>query len=213
MTAKSLNKTAYQKLITDISAVYDRAMKDAGAAVDDILKNAYWEIGRLIVQVQQKGELHAEYGRRLLENLASDLSQKNPKGFSLAGLKRMRQTYLAFPIRSALSELTWTHYVALASIKDEKQRSVYKQKSVKQKLSTRELEDLLEQDQVEMIHDDTHSLPALKDPGIIRLPDKRGVVGLYPVVEVSIEKKPTLMLDQGFKNYLEIPEYMEDKVR
>ncbi len=111
------SKTIYQHLLSEIAAIHDTAMRKLGVAVDAILKDAYWQIGKRIVEVEQKGEAHAPYGKHLIENLSTDLTAMNRKGFSESNLRNMRQVYTAFPIHQLTGELTWTHYVALSSIK------------------------------------------------------------------------------------------------
>jgi hypothetical protein len=51
----------------------------------------YWEIGRRIVESEQRGRRRAEYGEALLKNLAFDLTAKFGRGFSLANLKNIRK--------------------------------------------------------------------------------------------------------------------------
>ncbi|MBR2683619.1 MAG: DUF1016 domain-containing protein, partial [Atopobiaceae bacterium] len=53
----------------------------------------------------------AEYGRRLIAYLSSNLTAEYGKGFSEANQRNMRQLYRAYPIRYTLSsELSWSHY-------------------------------------------------------------------------------------------------------
>jgi hypothetical protein len=44
----------------------------------------YWEIGRRIVQYDQKGEARADYDQQLVEQLANDLSRQFGRGFGRA---------------------------------------------------------------------------------------------------------------------------------
>jgi len=62
------------------------------------LVETYWQIGQYIVEYEQGGNVKAEYGKRLLEDLSKDLTLLHGKGFSLSNLKRMRQFYQTFPI-------------------------------------------------------------------------------------------------------------------
>lgn len=55
---------------------------------------AYWQIGRLIVEDGQGGEKRAEYGKRVLPELAKRLSAEFGKGFSAPSLWNYRQFYL-----------------------------------------------------------------------------------------------------------------------
>jgi len=210
MPTQKPSKTAYQKLLKDIAGIHDRAMKELGAAMDSIFKKAHWEIGRLIVEIEQKGEAHAPYGKHLLENLSNDLTKMNRKGFSERNLLNMRRVYLAFPIPQKSAELTWSHYVALSSIQDEKLRQAYAKKAVQKKWDVDELEKVLKADKVALNVIDTNEIKALpapqKDIKVIRLAVKRGVLRTYKIVEPlsHAPKKYSFWIDCGFYIYREI---------
>lgn len=53
--------------------------------------HTYWQIGQRIVEEEQQGEKHAEYGTHLLEFLAEELSQEYATGFSACNLRSYRQ--------------------------------------------------------------------------------------------------------------------------
>ena len=208
MTTK-LSKTLYQTLLDEIAAIYDGAMKEMSVAVDGILKKAYWQIGERIVKVEQKGTLHAGYGSHLLEKLSSDLSQMNRKGFSVTNLRNMRLVYSAFPIHQISDELTWSHYVVLSSIHDQKQRRVYEQKAVAHHWGVDELKKVLKEknvilDVIDSKNDDQGE--DNPDPKVIRLAFKRGILHTYRVVEPfdSSSGKDSLWLDCGFSIYHEL---------
>ncbi len=102
---------------------------------------AYWQIGKIIVEEEQKGEKRAEYGNFLLKELAQKLTLDFGKGFDERELRRIRQFYNCFPIRDALRpELTWTHYRLIIRIEDETARQYYITESITQHWSTRKLD-------------------------------------------------------------------------
>ena len=51
----------------------------------------YWEIGRRIVEFEQKGDTRAEYGEELIKQLAVELSQQFGCGFGTVNLSQMRR--------------------------------------------------------------------------------------------------------------------------
>ncbi|PKP59153.1 MAG: hypothetical protein CVT89_01620 [Candidatus Altiarchaeales archaeon HGW-Altiarchaeales-2] len=63
----------------------------------------YWEIGREVVEFEQKGKMRAEYGEKLLIKLSADMTAKFSKGFSERNLRNMWAFYLNFPIWQTLS--------------------------------------------------------------------------------------------------------------
>ena len=90
-------------ILNDISSVIDEARRSVARSINCIMTAAYWLIGRRIVEVEQNGQVRAEYGDKLLERLAGDLSARFGRGFSYPNLNRFRQFYLTFPLEKILS--------------------------------------------------------------------------------------------------------------
>lgn len=117
------------------------ARKNTYRAINASMVNAYWEIGKTIVQEEQRGAEKAEYGSYLIENLSKRLTKSFGKGFSEANLRYMRLFYFAFPIRHALrDELSWTHYRLLIGVENQNAREYYLNEAIEQNWSTRALE-------------------------------------------------------------------------
>jgi predicted nuclease of restriction endonuclease-like (RecB) superfamily len=93
----------YDLILGDISTVIDEARRSVARSINCIMTAAYWLIGRRIVEFEQNGKVRAEYGKKLLERLAGDLSAKFGRGFSYPNLNRFRQFYLTFPLDNNLS--------------------------------------------------------------------------------------------------------------
>jgi len=101
----------------------------------------YWEIGRLIVEEEQKGKARAEYGKRLIRELSKQLSDEFGKGFDKSNLWNMRSFYLCFPkVDAVRRELSWTHYRLLLRVQKPEARAFYEVEAVNAHWSTRELE-------------------------------------------------------------------------
>ncbi|NLE65303.1 MAG: hypothetical protein GX606_05260 [Elusimicrobia bacterium] len=132
-----------------ITARYDAALEDIAGIYNETRKTlaeAYWQIGQRIVQVEQDGDLRAAYGQKLLDRLSADLLKRYNLGFSVANLERMRKFYLSHPKSSAPRELTWTHYVELLGVTDEKARKRLEKLAARDGLSTRELRRLVKEE-------------------------------------------------------------------
>ena len=56
----------------------------------------YWQIGRRIVEVEQRGSSQADYGDVLVKRIAVDLTARFGRGFSWRNLYLMRAFYLAY---------------------------------------------------------------------------------------------------------------------
>jgi hypothetical protein len=89
----------------DFDAAYDRirailaeARNRAYQAINSAMVLAYWEIGRTIVEQEQRGQERAQYGRQLLADLSGRLRSDFGKGFDPSNLSMMRAFYLAYPI-------------------------------------------------------------------------------------------------------------------
>ena len=124
-----------------ITTIIETARKRIQSVVDHEMVRAYWEIGREIVEDEQKGEKRAGYGEYLLKDLTTVLTAQYGKGFDYSNLKNMRQFYQSYPIGDALrSQLSWTHYRLLMRIDNPDKRSFYEVECASNNWSTRELE-------------------------------------------------------------------------
>jgi len=129
--------TTYQ----NIKAIVEKARNTAYRAVNFAMVQAYWEVGRIIVEEEQKGEARAEYGKGLIKELSIRLTKDYGRGFDESNLRNMRSFYQTFPNCDALRhELSWTHYRLLLRIEKGEARNFYMLESVKNNWSTRELE-------------------------------------------------------------------------
>lgn len=129
------------KLLEEIRGILKQARQQAVTAVNSAMVFAYWEIGKRIVQEEQKGSERAEYGTYLLKDLARNLSYDFGKSFDARELRRIRQFYLSFPIRATVRpELSWSHYRLLIRVEDETVRNFYLKESISQHWSTRKLD-------------------------------------------------------------------------
>lgn len=97
----------YGSLVGDITKLLEHSRRASARSVNAIMTATYWEIGRRIVEFEQKGEKRAEYGKAIIERLSSDLSSKFGRGFSRQNLQQMRQFYLFFSIRTNLPDTVW----------------------------------------------------------------------------------------------------------
>jgi hypothetical protein len=101
----------YQSLIEEIGVLLHAGRQKAAQSVNTILVQTYWQIGRYIVEFEQKGNERAEYGTQLFDRLSKDLTTAYGKGFSRSNLLYMRKLYLLFQISETLShKLTLSHY-------------------------------------------------------------------------------------------------------
>lgn len=128
-------------LIQDITSIWKTARAKAYTLVNRAMIDAYWEIGRRIVEEEQKGLKKAQYGGYILKVLAKELTRELDKNLDERELRKMRQFFFCFPIRDALRpELTWSHYRLLLRIEDPGARTYYLNEAADQAWRTRQLE-------------------------------------------------------------------------
>ena len=120
-----MGKLIDNSLYNEVKNILELARSRAYTAVNFAMVEAYWHIGRLIVE-RQGGEERAEYGKKLMQYLAGRLTEDYGKGFDERNLRFMRQFYLTFPIWNALrSELSWTHYRLIMKVDNENARRFF----------------------------------------------------------------------------------------
>ncbi len=110
MSKKVVSKTNIESLPAGygvvrggIAEIVSVARQAAARSVNALMTASYWEIGRRIVEAEQKGKRRAGYGEELIARLSIDLTQQFGRGFSARNLEQMRQFFLMFPIPQTLS--------------------------------------------------------------------------------------------------------------
>ena len=136
MTSKSL--------VTDIQNILHTARTKSYAAVNFAMVEAYWQIGRRIVEEEQRGKGRADYGAQLIKSLSKSLTDDFGKGFSGANLRSFRQFYLTFPdaeiCYTLCSKLSWSHCRLIMRVDNPKAREYYLKEAAEQNWSVRVLE-------------------------------------------------------------------------
>jgi len=72
------------------------------SAVNTEMINLYWNIGKIIMEIQQ-GDERASYGGAVLSKLSEKLTNEFGRGFSVDNLEKMRKFYIVFPNSETLS--------------------------------------------------------------------------------------------------------------
>ncbi|MDB6128219.1 MAG: hypothetical protein JWM35_2115 [Verrucomicrobia bacterium] len=160
-TTKRPSDTHYSKLVSDLSTLLDIARRTTARAVNSVMTTTYWELGRRIVEFEQKGKHRADYGEILVGKLAQDLTTRFGRGFGPVNLSQMKRFYLMWPagrIFQTLSEkfdathhqalsgksprtfpLPWSHYVRLMTVEEESARYFYETEALRGGWSVRQL--------------------------------------------------------------------------
>jgi len=105
----------YLNFIRSIKERIYQAQYEALKKVNKELLSLYWDIGRMIVDMQSK----LGWGKSVVENVVNDLQMEFPgiRGFSVANLWRMRNYYIAYDADKNLAtmsrEISWSHNVTI----------------------------------------------------------------------------------------------------
>ncbi len=168
MTAKKPDaiSPSVATLYRAVRAVLEQARASVYQTVNVAMVRAYWQVGCLIVEHEQKGKARAAYGEAMLEELSRRLMAEFGRGFDVTNLRKMRQFYRMFEIRDAVrlesckpkrdalrlasapntvrhavcDELSWSHYRLLMQVENPASREWYMHEAVDQHWSTRQLE-------------------------------------------------------------------------
>jgi len=97
---KEVLAPAPDALFGRVAAILDGARGNVVRAVNTQMVQAYWLIGREIVQAVQGGEERATYGKQVIEALSTRLTQRYGQGFSPTTLQYFRKFYLAYGERN-----------------------------------------------------------------------------------------------------------------
>lgn len=156
-------------LCNQIKTLVWSARRSASRGLNAIHVMTNFNIGRMIVLHEQKGQIRAQYGERILSHLSRELVKEFGRGFSLRNLENMRRFYVKWKdrtdwrnhhmietgivigkekaqtpsaeFRAEVSNpmLSWSHYVLLMRIEDIHERNFYEIESMKNDWSLREL--------------------------------------------------------------------------
>ncbi|KAA5925242.1 DUF1016 domain-containing protein [Achromobacter xylosoxidans] len=160
VTGKRFSSPAgYAGIHNGIVELLDSARQAAARNVNALMTASYRDIGRRIVEAEQKGQQRAGYGDRLIERLSADLTARFGRGFGVNNLENMRRFFLTYPqpsISQTVSgklrlstlaqafSLPWSAYVRLLSVKDDNARQFYHAEALRGGWSVRQLDRQIE---------------------------------------------------------------------
>ena len=191
-------------LLTRITTILDQAKGQAVRSVNSAMVQAYYTIGQAIVEDEQAGELKAEYGQQLIQDISTQLTKSHGKGYSATNLKLFRQFYLRYQnmshsasdqssnsISQTLSDqLSWSHYTRLLRIKDDNILNFYEKETIANGWSVREM---------------TRQIDSLLFERLAKSRDAEGVKKLAN--EGNIPSSPTdIIKDPYILEFLDLPE-------
>jgi predicted nuclease of restriction endonuclease-like (RecB) superfamily len=178
--------SAAPDFFSDVRSILAAARSRAATAVNTAMVEAYWLIGKRIVEEEQQGQAKATYGERLLEELSRHLGDQFGKGFSVANLRNFRQFYLTYPDQKGIhytlcSELSWSHNRLIMREEDEKAQLYYLKQAKAENWSVRQLQRQLKTRSYQRLLASRESPPA--PPATTSGPDIRSLINDPYVLE------------------------------
>jgi len=132
------------QLIHDIKQILNSARQKAYSEINTAMVQAYWLIGKRIVEEEQNGLEKATYGDSLLKKLSIELTSEFGNGFSYANLRNFRQFFLTYSdyenCYALRSKLTWTNHRLIMRVQNLDAREYYIKECEFQNWSSRTLE-------------------------------------------------------------------------
>jgi predicted nuclease of restriction endonuclease-like (RecB) superfamily len=161
----TLKKTTHLDLFLTIKTLIENARKAAQKSFNATMVSTYFEIGRIILEHEQKGKKRAEYATQTLIKLSKQLSDEFGKGYSVDNLENMRKFYSVYGKSETLSRisgkkptreipperavesktlkpvfrLSWSHYLKLMRIENEDEKRFYEIEAAKNNWGVRDL--------------------------------------------------------------------------
>ena len=134
-----------EKMIQEIKDIILNSRKKVAYEVNNTMLYAYWNVGRIIVENEQNGNIKAEYGKQIIKELSKELRKILGSGFSVSNLFNMRKLYTTYPkFQTVSGKLSWSHYCELLSIENADERNFYEKECINSNWSVRELKRQLE---------------------------------------------------------------------
>jgi len=163
-----MNKLQEDRLYKKIAELIEHARHKVATTINLTMVHTYFEIGKMIVEDEQRGKLRAEYGKAVLKDLSNRLTGRFGKGFSEQNLRNMRQFFVIYSAKclpicqkpsselqsiGGLSDvnwqkssanlpcfvLSWSHYLVLMRIENPEERKFYEIEALQQNWSEPQL--------------------------------------------------------------------------
>ena len=131
-------------LFRDVCSIIEQGRQQAYANVSQIAIATYWNVGRRIVEEEQRGQKRAAYGIRLMKNLSDGLIPIYGRSYSKRNLDYYKKFYLLFPdpekVNTCVHNLEWSHVRRVLSVTNAEARFWYLENASKGMWSVRELD-------------------------------------------------------------------------
>jgi len=129
MAKKEIININNQIFVSDIKQILSAARKKAYFSVNSAMVEAYWLIGKRIVEEEQQGKERAAYGEEIIKTLSFELTKDFGKGFGERSLWDFRKFYLNFSdekiLHTVCAELSWSHIRLIMRVESKETQKYY----------------------------------------------------------------------------------------
>lgn len=192
---KELVNSTYLKLLNQLKSILIEGLR----AIEEQRVKTYWKTGELISKFLLENKERAGYGDRLFERLSEDLE------IGQRTLERSVQFYSTFPIPSTLTELGWSHYLALLTIGGKNKRLALQSRAIKQGWSVEQLREAI---RIERLRNkEVEEVEIESDQASPTLRVVRGRLYIYKLLlpEIINLTEAKFVIDCGFRLFRDIP--------
>lgn len=152
---------------------------------------SYWKVGRFIHEHLLENKERADYGNKLFELLENDVDR------DASTLRKTVRFYRAYPILSRGTELSWSHYRALMTVKDDDQRKELEKQVIQKNWDAEKLRKYLSvKRELATSQDEDKPIPQLKFTR-----GRLNILGIVPS-----EEDGEVDLDLGFRVHIHFPQ-------
>jgi hypothetical protein len=149
---KSSNISSYPSLLAQV--------REEFASLEFFVKSrtvqGYWQVGKFIHEHLLHHEDRADYGQHLFARLGKDIDKDE------STLRKIVKFYRTYPIQATLPELTWSHFLALMTVKDKSERLRLEKEILRKDWDTRQFQEYLNIKKKLASPDENTPIPQLK---------------------------------------------------
>ena len=164
--------------------------------------NAYYEVGRLIVEAQG-GVKRAKYGNKLIKEYSEKLTKELGKGYNVTSLKGMRQLFIKSPtVSDQLYFLNWSQILEIVYLEDNGKINYYISQCINFNLSVRELRERIKSKEYERIGykedlEEPKINTLIKNPIIIKTNNPHVKLSEYALHQTVLENMDDFLKELG----------------
>jgi len=130
--------------ITQIKDIIFTARQKAYTAVNSAMVEAYWLIGKRIVEEEQQGNERAAYGEEIIKILSVELTKEFGSGFGTRNLWDFKKFYLTFQeaeiMHTLCAQLSWSHIRLIMRVENKDAQKYYLKEAAENHWSVRTLD-------------------------------------------------------------------------